>query len=51
MNLLIWHNNGEAGQIGYTEEYIQSIDELPQLIKDYKKYDMIVYRIVFLEPL
>lgn len=47
INAIIWHDNGKAGQIGYTEESVKSHSELDNLLKSYEAHGILIYSVDF----
>lgn len=48
INILVWHDNGKAGQKGYTEECVCSVSDIPELIARYESHNITVYSVDFI---
>lgn len=47
MTLVVEHDNGKAGQRGYSEHEIQNRAEVNEILKSYEKKGIFVYSIHF----
>lgn len=47
MLLVVEHDNGKAGQRGYSEHEIQSKSEAAEIIKSYEEKNIFIYAIHF----
>lgn len=47
INAIIWHDNGKAGQKGYTEESVKSLAELSELLANYESHGVAIYSVNF----
>ena len=47
INVIIWHDNGRAGQRGYTEESVKSRAELSELLSRYESRGITIYSVDF----
>lgn len=45
MTILVINDNGVRGQVGASEEYVKSAEDIPALIKEYENAGIIVYGI------
>lgn len=47
INVIIWHDNGKAGQRGYTVESVKSRAELSELLASYESHGITIYSVDF----